>query len=83
MNKEEKDEKQAGNKENIWVAGKLGTCHLDGMISGQVEYLKKRGTLNVSFWFGDVISQFTEERPLSLSAFYQCFQSVFSGALVL
>lgn len=27
---------------------------------------KEYGTLNVKFWFADVISQFTEERPLTV-----------------
>ena len=31
-----------------------------------MESLRGYGTLNVRFWFADVISQFTEERPLTV-----------------
>lgn len=31
-----------------------------------MESLQKYGTLNVRFWFANVVSQFTEERPLTV-----------------
>ena len=65
-NEKEKDEKWTGNKENIWSSRWLGIGYLNGMTSRNMESLQKHGTLNVRFWFANVISQFTEERPLTV-----------------
>ena len=66
-NGKEKDEKWAGNKENFRSSRWLGIGYLNGVTSRKMKSLQEYGTLNVRFWFADVISQFTEERPLTVS----------------